>query len=66
MAGLFDEIQERTKRQESMMAHFQKKSEQAVSFDEVNIEKTKSVKSEKEKGIIIPPINYIQDENNNA
>jgi len=49
-----------------MMAHFQKKSEQAVSFDEVNIEKTKSVKSEKEKGIIIPPINYIQDENNNA
>lgn len=64
--GLFDEIQGKSQRQQNMMAHFQKRSESSVSFNEVSVEKKTAPKAEKDKGLIIPPINYISDESNDA
>ena len=66
MAGLFDQIQEKTKRQQSMMDRFSQPSEKTVAFNEVNVEKTKGTKAEKDKGLIVPPINYISDEVSDA
>ena len=66
MTDLFGEIQKKMQRQQSMLAHFQKKSEHAVTFNEVNIEKVKTAKPDKDKGIIVPPVNYIEDEGNHA
>jgi len=57
---LFDEIQERMNRQQNMMAKFQNKPG-SVDFAKVNLEKTKA-KPDKDKGKIIPSINYIDDE----
>ena len=58
---LFDEIPVKSDRQKSMMAHFQKKAD-GVDFNQVNVEVDKTSKSDKEKGVIKPPINYICDE----
>ena len=65
MGGLFEQIQGKTQRQQNMIAALSKKAEGAVKFNEVSLDKAKA-KSDKEKGIIVPAINYIDDEDSNA
>lgn len=62
---LFDDIKSRGDRQQNMMAHFQKKAD-GIAFNEVSVEREKPLKSDKEKGIIKPHINYIYDEHDDA
>lgn len=63
MSDLFDDIQKKSKPKRSMLDHFRKKSETQTMFNEVDVGKRDK---DKDKGIIIPPINYIEDENSNA
>ena len=65
MGGLFDDIQGATRRN-NMMAHFQKKASGTVDLNEVVVEKVKTAKQEKDKGLIKPAINYIEDEVSDA
>lgn len=62
--SLSKDIEKRMKRQQAVMQMMQKKAEAAgsVAFNQVDISKKKEKVTDKDKGIVSPAINYIEDE----